>query len=205
MRSGPRQAGRTLALAALAVLASLGATARAQDSGGTIFDHFRTREVRPPDWQIMPEYPVYLRPQTMPDAEVVKNTGVNLIVSFRPRNRIYFSRGYHFAQMAWKPEDSNIKRVEVNTFDINEYLNFSLERVSVIAVGLGLGVMDGLVEFHDRKFITRLEPFVPVQFGLGLYPADDVMVGLKFSHYFFLGPGPVLSVSRGLLGIGFNF
>lgn len=171
----------------------------------TIFRRFGTGRVAPENWQFMPEFPVFLRPQADPDAKIVRNDGANLIVSFRPRNRIYFSRGYGFAQVSWKPKGGSVKKVEVTSFDISQLLNFSIKRTFIVTFGLGLGLMDAVI--HERKgsIRNRLEPFVPFHFGLGIDTGTAINIAFKVSQHIFLGPGPVVSLTRGLVGIGINF
>lgn len=171
----------------------------------SIFQRFGSGRVAPENWQLMPEIPVFLRPQFDPDAEIVNNSGANLVVAFRPRNRIYFSRSYDFAQMSWKPKSGSVKKVELTSFDISEMINFSVKRLVIITFGLGLGVMDGLIVRTEDRFRTRLEPFIPIQLGLGLLTGSAFTVAVKVSQHFFFGPGPGVSLTRGLIGVGYNF
>lgn len=189
--------------ALLGVVATIPAVSAAQEA--PIFDRFAGVQAAPKAWQILPEFPVYLRPQLEPDAKVVQNIGVNFGVSFRPRNRVYFTRSYNFAQMTWEPKEGKVERVQLTTFDISQLLNISVKRVAIVSFGLGLGVMDGIIRFRNGDFKTRLEPYVPIHFGVGFYPFSQWIIMTRLSHAFFLGPGPVVSVTRGLLGVGYNF
>jgi hypothetical protein len=41
--------------------------------------------------------------------------------------------------------------------------------------------------------------------GLAFYLFDSVMLEAKVWQGLFVGPGPVVSATRGLIGIGYNF
>jgi hypothetical protein len=181
------------------------AGARAEDENHSIFTRFDSEHAAPEAWQTMAEFPFYLRPQLDPGAEIVQNRGVDLVISFRPRNRVYFSRGYGFSQMEWLPSSGSVEKVQLTTMEISEILNVSLKREVILSFGLGIGLMSGLIRFDDGGLRSRLEPFLPIQFGLGFYPVGPVMLELKLWHAFFLGPGPVVSATRGLIGVGYNF
>jgi hypothetical protein len=177
----------------------------AAGQGPSIFTRFAADNAAPEVWQVMPEVPFYLRPQLDPDAEVIQNRGLDLVVSFRPRNRVYFSRSYGFGQMAWEPTDESIEKVQLTTMEVSEILNASIKRSAILSFGIGLGLMSGLIRYEDDHFISRLEPYLPLQFGVGFYPAGPLMLELKLWHAFFLGPGPVVSATRGLFGVGYSF
>ena len=176
-------------------------------SSGYIIQYFNVGVcgASPEVWQVLPEFPVYLRPQLEPDPKVVQNIGLNFGISFRPRNRFYITRSYNFAQMSWEPKEGSVKRVQLTTFGISQLLNFSVKRTAIVSLGLGLGLMDGVIRFTDGDFKSRLEPYIPIHAGIGFYPFSRWIVMGRLSHSFFLGPGPVVSVTRGLLGVGYNF
>ena len=54
--------------------------------------------------------------------------------------------------MSWEPKGGSVRQVEITTLDISEMINFSIKRVSVITIGLGLGIMDGLIRNRDGTF-----------------------------------------------------
>lgn len=215
MRSGPPpqtealsraavKAGAAILLAAALLSAGVPA-ALAQGGPSSMFNRFNSERAAPEAWQVMPEIPFYLRPQLDPGAEIEQNRGINLVVSFRPHNRVYFSRSYGFSQMEWLPSSGSVEKVQLTTMEVSEILNASIKREAILSFGLGLGLMSGLIRFDDGGLRSRLEPYLPIQFGLGFYPAGPVMLELKLWHAFFLGPGPVVSATRGLIGIGYNF
>ena len=171
-----------------------------------IFRRFALTREKPRFWQALFEFPVALRPQGQPDAEIEKNLGLNYVISFRPNNRFYFSRSLGFTRMEWVPKDSAQRRVKVKTFDTTLILNRLFKSTFVLSFGLGLGVMDGLITFKDeRNFQPRLEPFFPIQLGLAVRLGESFQVGLKFSHFLFFRSDPIISNSRLLLGLGFNY
>ncbi len=175
----------------------------AQDSGG-IFQRFSSGREVAKSWQTMVEIPVIARPQTSPGARIVANEGIDYVVAYRPENRIYFSRGFDYARLEWAPEN-DVRTAQVITLDVTEYLNFRIARTFVMSFGLGLGLMHGVSVERDGKFTARFEPFIPVQFGLALPIGRSFMLGAKVAQSSFFGPGPVLSVTRGLIGIGYNY
>jgi len=197
--------GVAVLLGVALLCAGVPAAALAQGGPGSMFNRFNSEHAAPEAWQVMPEFPVYLRPQLDPNAEIEQNRGVNLVFSFRPRNRVYFSRSYGFSQMEWLPSSGSVEKVQLTTMEVSEILNVSIKREAIMSFGLGLGLMSGLIRFDDGGLRSRLEPYLPVQFGLGFYPAGPVLLELKLWHAFFLGPGPVVSATRGLIGIGYNF
>jgi len=195
--------GRAACLAA--GLLALATTALAQEDNRPIFNRFNYDRAAPEAWQVLGEVPVYLRPQVDPDAEILQNRGINLVVSFRPRNRVYFSRSYGFGQMQWDPTGDRIDKVQLTTMEVSEIINASIKREAILSFGLGLGLMSGLIRFDGDNVRSRLEPYFPLQFGVGFYPSGPVMLELKIWHAFFLGPGPVVSATRGLIGVGYSF
>ncbi len=107
--------------------------------------------------------------------------------------------------MEWHPKQSVINTVKVKTFDITLIANHLYRSTLVTSFGVGLGVMDGLVTFNDPgRFSTRLEPFIPLQAGIALR-LGSVQVGLKVSQFSFFRSNPVISTTRVLFGLGFNY
>jgi hypothetical protein len=194
------------AFAGLALVATAPSLADAQpEEEKPIFRRFALTRERPKFWQALFELPVQLRPQGQPDAEIERNLGLNYVTSFRPNNRIYFSRSLGFTRMEWLPKNSSQRRVKVKTFDITLILNNLLKSSLVTSFGIGLGIMDGLITFNDeRNFSTRLEPFIPLQVGVGLR-LGRTQVGLKVSQFSFIRSNPIISNTRILLGVGFNY
>lgn len=170
-----------------------------------MFDRFASNQAAPEVWQVMPEVPVYLRPSHEPEADILRNIGANIVISFRPRNRVYFARSYGFAQMDWEPQDGSVEKVQLTTLEVSEILNVSIKRVAIWNLGLGIGLMSGLIRFEDGGIRSRYEPYLPIQTGFAFYPYGPVMLEAKLWHGFFAGPGPVVSATRALIGIGYNF
>lgn len=186
---------------------ALGSRAAAQEpESDPIFRRFEISRKRPKFWQVLLEIPVLLRPQGQSDAEIEKNLGFNYVTSFRPNSRVYFSRSLGLAKMEWLPRETGVRQVKVRTIDTTLILNHLFKSTLVTSYGLGIGAMDGIITFNDgRKFETRLEPFIPLQFGLGLRLGKTVQLGLKFSQFYFFRTNPIISNSRLLLGLGFNY
>jgi len=199
--------GRARTLAVLGVLCGALCTWAPEASAQPrpMFDRFVSNGATPEAWQAMVEVPAYLRPQIEPDAEILRNVGANLVVSFRPRNRLYFSRSYGFAQMDWAPKEGSVQKVQLTAMEISEILNVSIKRVAIWNLGVGIGLMSGLIRFDDGGLRSRYEPYLPVQTGFAFYPFGPVMLEAKLWHGFFVGPGPVVSATRGLIGLGYNF
>lgn len=202
---------RSLRLPALLLLLAIGATASGTPAAAEdaeqkpIFRRFALTRDKPDFWQALFEVPLYLRPQGNADARIERNLGFNYVTSYRPGNRIYFSRSIGVTRMEWHPVDSTVEKVAVKTFDVTLILNHLYRSTLVTSFGLGLGVMDGLVTFNDeRDYSTRLEPFIPIQFGMGVR-LGGVQVGLKVSQFSFFRSNPVISNTRVLLGVGFNY
>jgi hypothetical protein len=86
-----------------------------------------------------------------------------------------------------------------------EILSFALQPWWVMSLGLGVGFMDGLIFYKDGGFKHRLEVFLPVQVGTGVRLGKSWFVGAKVIQSSYFGPGPVASVARGLIGIGYNY
>ncbi len=182
-------------------------SASAQESGdGSIFRRFAQRRKSPKYRQTVIEFPILLRPQTQSDAQIEKNLGINYIGALRPQNRLYLSRGFNLAKMEWKPKSPDIDRVRVKTFEMTQILNYNLSSLFVLNFGFGIGLMDGVILFNtSRNFETRLELFIPFHFGVGLRLGDTYQLGLKLAQSTFFKTGPVISVTRVLIGFGYNF
>lgn len=171
-----------------------------------IFRRFQlSRKVRK-SWQAVFEIPVALRPQSDDNAEIIKNFGFNYVSSFRPNNRWYLSRSLGISKMEWISSDPNVRRVKVRTFDMTFLVNRVFDGLLVTSFGAGLGLMDGLVEFAEPGgFSERLEPFIPIQFGLAVRLGDTFQLGLKVSHFPFFRQEPVIATTRVLIGVGFSY
>ncbi len=193
------------AAAVLALVALAAAQARGQGAGQRpIFNRFAGAPREPASRMRLFEVPVYLRPQTNADADIVHNLGLSYVEGFFPRNRVFVSFGYNYAQQEWEPASGEVEKVRVKQFDLTQHLNFWVERALFLNLGLGLGLMDGLLEFEDDDFQHRLEPYIPIQLGLGV-PLGDLVVSLRVVHSPFLGSGPLISHTRGQLGLGYMF
>jgi hypothetical protein len=193
---------RWLLLAVLLCVAPV-EPAFAQGADG-IFQRFSSGREVAKTWQGVVEVPVIARPQTAPNARIVANEGVDYVVAFRPESRIFFSRGFDYARLEWAP-GNDVKTAQVITLDITEILNFSIARTFVMSFGLGLGIMHGVTVERGGHFHARFEPFIPIQFGLALPVGRSFLVEAKVAQSSFFGPGPVLSVTRGLIGFGYNY
>lgn len=169
----------------------------------TIFKRFSTGREVPKTWQTMVELPVAAVPQTTPQARIVANEGVNVVIAYRPESRAYFSRSFGYARLEWAPENE-VKTAQVVTLDVTEILNLRLTRGLAIGIGLGLGVMHGVIAGQDG-FQARFEPFIPLQLGFTVAVGENLVLGAKAVQSSFFGPGPSLSVLRGAVGIGYNY
>lgn len=190
-------------LAAVLLCVAMVPQALGQGSDG-IFQRFSSGREVAKSWQAMLEFPVTARPQLDPGARIVANEGIDYVIAYRPESRIYFSRSFDYARLEWAPRNE-VKTAQVITLDVTEILNFSIARTFVMSFGLGLGVMHGVTVERGGGFQARFEPFLPVQFGLALPIGRSFMVGAKVVQSSFFGPGPVISVTRGLIGIGYNY
>jgi hypothetical protein len=191
-------------LFAAALLCAIAARpAQAQSSDG-IFQRFNSGREVAKTWQTLVEFPVLAEPQTTPNARIVANEGVNYVVAFRPENRIYGSNSYGYARLEWAPKNE-VKTAQVVTLDFTEILNFRVARAFIMSFGVGLGVMHGVTVERGGRFQARFEPFLPIQFGLAVPIGRSVLVEAKVIQSSFFGPGPVISVTRGLIGFGYNY
>lgn len=180
----------------------------AQAQTGTdqpIFQRFRTEMELPHTRQLLIELPVGVQPQTHRDADIVENAGLNINFATRPLSRIYVSQGFNFTKLEWQPAEPDLRTVRVLAFDVTQQLNVSIRRVFVFGVGVGLGLMDGVVIKPGNDFQTRLEPYIPLHIFFGLPLGSGGIVGVKAAQSSFVGPGPVLSALRVLVGLGFNY
>lgn len=181
--------------------------APAQDSSQdrSIFRRF-SEEPETPGYRMgIFEIPVYLRPQTNPNADIVENIGINYVRSFFPGSLIFTSLGFNFARMEWRPENPAIESEEVKQFDITLAYNAWIKRSMIVSVGAGLGLMDGLVINSDGSFHHSLVPYIPLQLGWILPIGSDLRVSLRWAHTPYLGSGPVLGNSRIFAGVGFVY
>ncbi len=181
--------------------------ALAQDSSQdrSIFRRF-SEEPKTPGFRMgIFEIPVYLRPQTNPNAEIVENIGINYVRSFFPGSLIFTSLGFNFARMEWRPENPAIESEEVKQFDITLTYNAWIKRSMIVSMGAGLGLMDGLVINSDGSFNHSLVPYIPLQLGWILPIGSDLRISLRWAHTPYLGSGPVLGNSRILAGVGFVY
>ncbi len=186
------------------VPAGWGGNAIAQQNDG-MFRRFASGQDESKNWQTAFEFPVALVPQTMPDSDVIANEGVNYVVAFKPLNRVYFSRSIGYARMEWKAKDSQVRDISVIQWDLTQIINITVRRVVVISMGIGLGFMDGLTVMTDGSYQTRLEPFVPVQAGVGVRMGRSWFADVKWAQSSYFGPGPVASAARYLVGLGYNY
>ena len=194
------------ALIAAIALAEGGVVIAQDGQDETIFRRFAETRQRPKFRQILLEIPVALRPQTQPDAEILRNQGLTFVDSLRPQHRFFISRSIGLGRMEWAPKAASVERIKVKTLDISTILNFNLRNPLLLHMGFGFGIMDGLVIFTDeRNFETRLEIFIPFQVGVSLALGEAFQVGIKFVHSNFFRTDPVISVGRTLIGFGFNF
>jgi len=199
---------RLLLILALVPVGWAAGTARAADppGEGSIFRRFLQEREVPPSRQAMVEFPVAAAPQAERDAEILVNTGLTYVVSAHPKDRVYLSQSWGFARTAWRETGGSVGKVQVITLDISQVLNVSLWRKAVFSFGLGVGLMDGEIHYRDSRGLdTRLEPYIPVQVGLGLPVGRSFYGGLKVVQSSFFGPGPVVSLTRVLLGLGVNY
>ena len=170
-----------------------------------IFRRFNSPPARTESRMRMFEFPLVLRPQTDPGAQVHENKGIGFLVAGQPFNRVSVSLGFNFARLSWKPSDPAIERAEVKQLDVFQSLNFWLGRRFVIDVGLGLGVLDGLVTNVDGRFEHNLVPYVPLRLGLSLVLGNRVFVALRGVGTPFFGQGHELGHARLLLGLGWSY
>ena len=170
----------------------------------SMFQRFAAGRDASKTWQTMYEVPVGLYPQTEPGAHVVANEGLNWVTAFQPLNRVYFGRSIGYARMVWEP-GGQLDTTEIVQWDWTEILNIAVRPWWVISFGVGLGFMDGLIFYKDGSFKHRLEVFVPVQAGTGVRLGKSFFVSAKFAQSSYFGPGPVASVARGLIGVGYNY
>ena len=204
----PPPFGGCAALGLLLFLALLPCQASAQDteSQESIFQRFALSRKVPKIGQRLFEFPVALHPQTDSNAEIKKNLGFNYISSGRPDSRWYLSSSLGFSKMEWMPSDPNIDLVKVRTFDWSFLVNRLSAGWMVTTFGLGIGVMDGLVNYAEPgKFSERLELFIPVHFGLAARLGATVQVGLKVVHFPFFRQNPVIGTTRLLVGLGYSY
>ncbi len=151
------------------------------------------------------EIPVYLRPQTNSDADIVENIGINYVRSFFPGSLIFTSLGFNFARMKWRPKNPSIESEEVKQFDIILSYNAWIKRSMIVSMGAGLGLMDGLVINSDGSFHHNLVPYIPLRLGWILPIGSDLRISLGWAHTPYLGSGPVLGNSRLFAGVGFVY
>lgn len=177
----------------------------APPSSGSIFQRFDSGREIPKTWQTTLELPVLAVPQVAPDARIVTDVGLNWVTAYRPESRYYFSRSFGFAKLEWAPKNNQVKTAQVITLDRTEIFNIRATNWLIVSFGLGLGLMHGLSVEHDHEFQARFEPFIPVQVGLAVPIGRSFLFGIKVIQSSFFGPGPVLSVMRGLVGFGYNY
>lgn len=194
--------------ATLIVICVLPLQTLAQEMGKeeTIFRRFQLSRKVPKTVQKLFEIPVALRPQSDSDAEIKKNFGINYVTSGRPDNRWYISSSVGISKMEWEPSDPNVDLVKLRTFDWSFLVNRLYSGWLVASFGLGLGIMDGFVQFSETgQFSERLEPFIPIHFGLAARLGGTLQVGLKLSHFPFFRQTPAIATTRLLVGIGFSY
>jgi hypothetical protein len=172
--------------------------------GGSMFQRFAAGRDATRSWQLMFEAPVALYPQTNGGAHTLVNTGLNWVTSYQPLNRYYFGRSIGYAHMEWRP-GGDIDTIEVVQWDWTEIFAVAVRPWWVVSFGLGLGFMDGLIFLKNGSFVHRLEIFVPVQVGTGFRLGKSWFVGAKAVQSSYFGPGPVASVARIMIGVGYNY
>jgi hypothetical protein len=196
---------RLLCLLALGVVAVPPGASAQLKSDEPIFRRFNAPPSRSESRMRMFEFPLALRPQTDPDAEVHENKGIGYLVAVQPFNRVFASVGFNFARLSWKPTDPTINRVEVKQLDVFQSVNFTIGRRFVIDFGLGIGVLDGLVTKGDGTFEHNLVPYIPLRLGLSLILWNKVFVALRGVGTPFFGEGHEVGHSRLLLGLGWSY
>lgn len=151
------------------------------------------------------EVPVALRPQTNADADIDHSLGLGYYVAAWPLSDVYVSLGMNYYQAQWAPVSGDLSKVNVKQFDLSQQLNFRLWDSLVLSLGLGVGVMDALVEFDDGDYEHRQAFYVPVQMGFIVPLGDTYVVSLRAVQSPFVGNGPVISHARAMLGFGYNY
>ena len=199
--------GLLLIVFSLTVLfAPFQALAQNKESQESIFQRFALSRKPPKTEQKVFEFPVGIRPQSDEDAEINKNLGFNYISSGRPGGRWYLSSSLGFSKIEWEPTDPSVDLVKLRTFDWSFLVNRLSGGWLVTSFGLGFGIMDGLVKYAEPgNFSERLEPFIPIHFGLAARLGDTLQVGLKLVHFPFFRSNPVIATTRLLAGIGFSY
>jgi hypothetical protein len=197
--------GETIALRqALDAPPGLNAQITLPASDGSIFQRFASGKDASKTWQTMFEVPVGLYPSSDPGSHIVANEGINWVTSYQPLNRIYFGRSIGYAHMEWEP-GGRLATTTLVEWTWTEIVNFSVEPWWVISLGAGVGFMDGLTFFKAGGFVHRLEPFLPVQIGSGLRLGKSWFVEAKAAQSSYFGSGPVVSATRSLVGVGYNY
>jgi len=170
----------------------------------SIFQRFAAGRDASKTWQTLFEVPAGLYPQIDPEAHVVANEGLNWVTSYQPLNRVYFGRSIGYARMVWRP-GGQLDTTEVVQWDWTEIIDIAVQPWWIVSLGLGVGFMDGLIFYKDGSFKHRLELFLPVQVGTGFRIGKTWFVDAKLAQSSYFGPGPVASVARALIGLGYNY
>lgn len=193
------------AVAALCLLIGAGGRAAAQSgTDAPIFNRF-AGPPEPAREQRLFEIPFALRPQTNADADVQQNLGLGYYIGIRPRNRVYVSLGLNYFQAEWAPDSRVVKQVELKQVDVSQQINFWVQRWFALSVGLGIGVLDALVQFQDNDYQHRQGLYVPIQLGMIVPLGSTYVVSLRAVHTPYAGSAPMVSHSRAMVGFGYNF
>ena len=151
------------------------------------------------------EAPVVLWPQADPHPVVSRKAGIGYTVGAQPFNRAFLTAGFDFAALRWRPSNPDVASAEVHELDVHQNLNFWLGRVAIVSLGVGIGVLDGLVQNTDGSFEHNLVPYIPFRLGVGFILWDKVYVGLRGVAVPFFGKGHEIGQSRLLLGLGWVY
>ncbi|HKI97368.1 MAG TPA: hypothetical protein VKB51_02725 [bacterium] len=175
------------------------------EGNAPIFRRFSTPPSRTETRLLMFEVPVALRPQTDPQAEVTQNQGIGFRIAALPFNRVFGTVGMDFARVRWTPSDPGVSSTEVRTLDANQEVNFWVGHHVIVGFGIGLGILDSLVQKTNGRFEHNLVPYIPVRLGVDLSLWDKVFVGLRAVATPFFATGVEAGHSRLLLEVGWAY
>lgn len=170
-----------------------------------IFNRFTTSVEEDKSRQALFLVPVFLRPQTDPDAKVIVNKGLSYQRDFNPLDRVFTSLSFHYYRSEWEPSAPGLQKVQVYQLEIVPMLTFNLAKVLGVGFGVGLGLMDGLVEYPDGSYTRREGLYMPIRLGVSLNIANTASLAFVLAHTPYWSEGSMLSSTRAQFGLGYYY
>ena len=141
-----------------------------------------------------------------PQARLENETGFSLWLIRNPRNRIYSSSIFQYANLRWRLSDPRKNlTVEVRQYQLIQLIHLRGNWPLDLHWGWGLGLLDASIRNQDDVGVERLQIVLPIALGTQALLGERVSLSAQAIQTLFFGHGPNLSNLRLLAGLGYTF